>query len=275
MISRSFVPGTPTTFSSHSTVAPFIAAFEDDGDIGLLYAFVQLPSGEPEVEEVLVVYRLHEVQKNQVKLSIVWSDTGEQMGLIIDGHLETVIDFGAKVSYTQYGGSPHHKAWRRYHLVWRQEWVDMFPEYAAQFTAHPDDAAGVLPIESLKGGRYPVVAKPFPIEKSDAGLQALIGIFQNEPLVEKAFLYRVAREEQTDIIHVLLHQKNERKEVGIYMAIERLKPHYPNLSNLHLKTALNEADLFARLGPHVHAFYQQQVDKKEAKPVKPNAPSHL
>lgn len=259
MISRSFVPGTQTTFSSHSTVAPFIGAFEDDGELGLLYALIQLPSGDPEVEEVAVVYRNHETQSNAIKVDMVWSESGEQLGLIIDGHLDMVYDFNTKVSYTQYGGSPHHHEWRRYHLVWKQEWVDTFPEYAAMFMADPNDAdADALPLESLKGGRYPVIPKPFPIDKHDPALTALIGVLTNEPLVKKAFLYCLDNGDDRHIIHVLLHQKNERKVVGLYMAIEKLKGQHDKLAPLHLKTAINADDLTARLGPHIDAFYDQR-----------------
>lgn len=109
-------PGRPVRIESRSPSAPFLAVFEDDGETGYFYALTSGTDQGPTILDAVQVYVAPQPPGGDVAdtlLRLVWSPDGERCGVLLDGELQAVFDFRARIGAARSGFPPPPSGWRR------------------------------------------------------------------------------------------------------------------------------------------------------------------
>ena len=104
--------GKPTVVDSSSPVFPYGAVFEDDGETGYFYALDMRDRGNP-IQDAVQIYNVARVadREQPSRLQIVWSTDGAKAGLLLNGVLLAVIDFGARRAVCRTGFPDPSRGW--------------------------------------------------------------------------------------------------------------------------------------------------------------------
>lgn len=118
--------GTPSVVEAPSTDSRFVVVFEDDGETGYLYGLDT--SRDQPIVDALLLYQVAEAGPGaDSMLEIVWSSSGSQALLRIDGHARAVFDFRAKRAYCRTGSPPpSHTGWTSQPHDWDEGALSFF-----------------------------------------------------------------------------------------------------------------------------------------------------
>ena len=107
-----FYPGKDTFLDSASHSNTFAVVFEDDGDTGYFYALDTSNEDQPILDAVHIYNVKDVVDSHKVsEAKVIWSETGEQAALLINGYPHAVFDFAAKRGYCRTGFPPPAEGW--------------------------------------------------------------------------------------------------------------------------------------------------------------------
>lgn len=100
--------------------------FEDDGRTGYLYALIYDGSAQPIKDAVQIYDAEAAANDHEHELTFVWSASGDQCGLFLDGVLEGFVDFDRKLVSAR-SNFPAISPWSKEpRAAWRDDFVEYF-----------------------------------------------------------------------------------------------------------------------------------------------------
>ena len=107
-----FYPGKEAFLDSVSPTNSFAVVFEDDGETGYFYALDTAKEGQSILDAVHIYNAGNVTDSDKVsEAMVIWSKTGEQAALLINGYPHAVFDFVAERGYCRTGFPPPGANW--------------------------------------------------------------------------------------------------------------------------------------------------------------------
>jgi hypothetical protein len=130
-------PGTPNAIESESPSGTSAVVFEDDGEVGFLYAVDRSEQRRTlagnrtyEIVDSLQIYDVKTIQPNPVIAEFIWSKDGLKVALKLNTKVQAVFDFSARQGWCLTGSPPPSDQpgkWTKSHM-WDETALQLFAQ---------------------------------------------------------------------------------------------------------------------------------------------------